>query len=831
MGSPQTIKPESGLISVPLNYPTVPTPGKLELLIQANDTSIYHRYSPYVDYHTPFYGLLNFGAKQPFIYDYIDEAKGGFSWARKYESRIFPLGSAPRDVTRISKYLLSGDGVLFLGKQFLLQASSVYNETRIYNPTSPIVAAGMGLALGLVRPKRHFDLSGGLLGIARTLIGDTIPNILGADQTVGAPPGSVGVGALPDANKKTDAKGLLRANTAGVGYSHFTSKWQPPNTGKFSWKSLGKSLINSLIPNTFRLSQPEGTVFRGDEGSYGIMIAGSDRFKYDGNSRSGLEFGQKWIAGLHTKDGIRKNNQLTPKPYWLITNPNGTVMIKYSHAGILEFIDGVGSVGYDISLSQTNKDKPGIRYGNSVGVSKDENYEASDIMLQYAEYVKEENKYPTKRIDHKSIQKVNESLDKLIRSLKKSGVYDITPEEESKMLPAPISNPAKNGYNALFATTDKTRERTGLNYPKGVLSKYLDKDIRMIDNSVSNDIAKKSLKLPGAGNFDAINTLRILPGKKSSNERYIKSSDIPGWTKWEPYKDDQIAFFFYDIVNDKYIPFRATVKGINESSYANWEDLSFIGRADHLYSYGGFTRALQFSFDIVISSIIELAPTWKRINYLMTLTKPANYTVSSNQLPFNRFMVPPMVELTIGDLYKKQPILIQSVTVNIPDDASWETMNEENSIDKEWFYLVNYIKSDKIKSNRKEFGQFPLEAKISLSTIILEKERAIAGGANFGHAPHTDEYHPLDIENQPYMHQALVEYQYGRNVVLTSNEDKRTFGNEKIFPSVSQGESNPPPSFDSKDYKPTKVTTGVETPSFTPIPGIETNPLITLPRI
>ncbi len=196
------------------------------------------------------------------------------------------------------------------------------------------------------------------------------------------------------------------------------------------------------------------------------------------------------------------------------------------------------------------------------------------------------------------------------------------------------------------------------------------------------------------------------------------------------------------MVNTKYIPFRASIKGLSESGNGSWEEMPFIGRGDKLYSYNGFNRNLSMNINVVIGSVIELAPTWQRINYLTTLIKPANYTTSKYNGAMNRFMVPPMVMLTIGDLYKDQPVLIQTITMTVPDDAIWETQNEFNI--SEWEYLVNYIKAPGVI-----YGQLPRTIDISLGLILLEKERAIVGGANFGHAPRNEEWTEWNMNTVP----------------------------------------------------------------------------------
>jgi hypothetical protein len=193
-----------------------------------------------------------------------------------------------------------------------------------------------------------------------------------------------------------------------------------------------------------------------------------------------------------------------------------------------------------------------------------------------------------------------------------------------------------------------------------------------------------------------------------------------------------IAFYFYDMINEKYIPFRASVTGINDSFQAEWANYKYIGRADKLYVYDGVTRQLSFSFKVIANSVKELLPMWKRINYLCGLTMPANYTSAPSQGggSENQFMVPSFVLLTLGDMYKEQPILINRVGLSIPEGASWETVNENS--EQDWSYLNNIIRWSGSKG---KVAQFPREVELSVDLTPLFKERPIAGMANFGHAP------------------------------------------------------------------------------------------------
>ena len=103
--------------------------------------------------------------------------------------------------------------------------------------------------------------------------------------------------------------------------------------------------------------------------------------------------------------------------------------------------------------------------------------------------------------------------------------------------------------------------------------------------------------------------------------------------------------------------------------------------------------------------------------------------------------------------------------MNVPDDASWETLNESNNPLEQWTYLNKTIQDKFVGKN---YAQLPREVEIAISCDILEKERAIVGSANFGHAPHTDDYVkdvyvPSD-KNTPFLtdptefHKNMVEY-------------------------------------------------------------------------
>ena len=753
MGSQQTLQPTWAMIQKPSNYPTTPVPGKLELIWNTNIQSLYRRFSPYANYNQNA-GLLSWGS-QPFYWTYPDEGGQGLPALRKYESRAFPLGSAPIDVIRVSKFLVSGTGIGFLTKQFLLQTGNPYNETRLYNPTSPIVAALTGLTLGAARPMRFIDTSG-LAGLVGSLVGSSVADAIWNNPDVKKPPGTAPGALVNDPyspTSTTGGKGLLRAGTAKLAKGHLEKAWvQIGSKGgglTNSFMSIIKNTVTSLFSNFIPQTQSDIN-YRSDEGTYGLMIGGGGvRFDYKGANGTPFSFGQVWVAGDSGKNSMRAKGQYPSNPYLLVTKyTNGfRQSILLPTKNVNGEIPGmyIGSVGYNINES-TDKLKPGYRYGDTIGTNATTDtgnaqfYQGSEMMVQFKQYADKSQAFPTKDPEAKKLKKTNDTLKKVLDKIKNVGnnLYSVSPVAGSPIL---RDGNTKNDYDRLFDITDGSPGKSSINY-SGVLKAYRESGVPLTDLSIAV-AGKDCYKLPTNGTFDALNTLMVLDKNKTITNLNIKS-----WPTWQPYKDDLIAFYFYDIVNEKYIPFRASIKGLSEAGNASWEEMPFIGRADRVYSYGGFTRNLSLNVKIVVSSITELLPTWQRVNYICTSYKPANYTTAkmdlSNNKIANRFMVPPMFMLTIGDLYKEQPILIQSVTMTVPDDASWETLSEENIGDLDWNYLATIIKSPNTL-----FAQLPREVELGFNLTLLEKERAVVGGANFGHAPRNDDWSDWNYDAVP----------------------------------------------------------------------------------
>jgi len=237
---------------------------------------------------------------------------------------------------------------------------------------------------------------------------------------------------------------------------------------------------------------------------------------------------------------------------------------------------------------------------------------------------------------------------------------------------------------------------------------------------------------------------------------------------------DVIFFYFYDLINEVYIPFRATIKGLSDQHSAEWEEVSYIGRADKLFMYKGFSRDVNFSFTVYANSAIEMLPMWERINYLVGLTRPSKYTAlpdkpisakqkkellgnatealnladevgdvggqeaantrieELNKINTNettgregKFIYPPMTTFRLGDMYVDQPCIISSVGVNVSDDANWESLRSDD-------YYYTSSPSNTINLEGTKSRQLPLQVDVSVTLKILEKALSLGKNAHFG---------------------------------------------------------------------------------------------------
>ena len=181
--------------------------------------------------------------------------------------------------------------------------------------------------------------------------------------------------------------------------------------------------------------------------------------------------------------------------------------------------------------------------------------------------------------------------------------------------------------------------------------------------------------------------------KKGSNS--YKSIGHVDQVNMIPYGDDYgktedfIKFKFKDIVNNKFIIFRAILSGISDTITPEWEATRFIGRPDDVHVYKGTTRKISFSFEIYPKTKQEFPVLLEKLNFLIGLNYPSFK---------NNRMVAPFIELTLGDMFNNTPGYIEGVTVTPGDNSTWEMQDglqfpKHINCQCEFTYIGKYLPS------------------------------------------------------------------------------------------------------------------------------------------
>lgn len=744
--------------------------GKLETLFLANgnDNVLYTKNKPQDLY------LKGLVRSQQYIYKNPNEGQrtkiGG--------SRSLSVSAAVQDTTRIRRFLGSNAGVKFIGKQLILQGFQPFDETKVYNPASPLIAAIRSASFGLLeRPTRHIDtsniLTGLLGGTGLTNAVSAVGQLLGSAPPQPAPPrssvasaasGGLGLSTLTSLVGGGDnssrvvtpiardgVKDLLRGNTATNAYN--TPRYQRlvSNAGGNFFSRLvtgvgrffqNNTLLGGIIPP----KQPWPATYRADEQTYDLMLNAGKLFD---PTQTGIA-GGGILSGLLNSLGFGKKanySQAVNQRYYgkskNKTTLNRLIIAQNFPTQATDYTKEIGVLSKDknnlLSTKLTKKSisSSGDNNKYSSVVKVDDNNEYSDQILNYKTYLDRQSGFKTTFSDQQNnkVKDIIENLDRAVDDIRgaNESKYSVNRKSLQPLQFAKFSGDGKRiGVNYL-----NELDPTKLNDPTAKNDTYQGRFRR--DETSANRVPTRLGEGPNdryiypTNNVDYVNSLEVL-NQQEFDKQYANND------KFGVYGPDIVKFYFYDIVNQKYIPFNATVKGITDNNNSTWETIEYLGRPDKLYYYKGYERQVSFNFTVNAHSVKELMPMWQRINYLVGLTRPANYTLQQ----FGGYMVPPMVQLTLGDFYKNHFVILTSCNVTIPDDASWETIPENAS--QAWSYGVNkgieWINSDTIINPRGNkarskgrFAQFPRTADINIQMNVLEKDRPKTGRAIWGDAP------------------------------------------------------------------------------------------------
>ena len=94
-----------------------------------------------------------------------------------------------------------------------------------------------------------------------------------------------------------------------------------------------------------------------------------------------------------------------------------------------------------------------------------------------------------------------------------------------------------------------------------------------------------------------------------------------------------------------------------------------MGRGENFYYYNGFSRDINFKFQIPVMSKYEQSSVYSKLNYLASLMAPDYVSTGGiNQ----GFMRGNLVRLTLGDYLVDVPGIIQGISYTQNDEAGWD---------------------------------------------------------------------------------------------------------------------------------------------------------------
>jgi len=170
-----------------------------------------------------------------------------------------------------------------------------------------------------------------------------------------------------------------------------------------------------------------------------------------------------------------------------------------------------------------------------------------------------------------------------------------------------------------------------------------------------------------------------------------------------------------------WLHFRVFLDDFNDSYNGEWKGIEYMGRGEKFYKYNGFKRDISLKFTIAVASKEELAPVYKKLNYLASSLAPYYST--------NGYMSGNLSRITLGGWLFEQPGFISSMDIDIPDESPWETNvpiegNRQDRYTKQLPHMVQVtLKFTPIHVTRPEImklSDFPNPENITSDNILYK---------------------------------------------------------------------------------------------------------------
>jgi hypothetical protein len=608
-----------------------------------------------------------------------------------HDTRMLPIGSTKRDLVRIGKWLNSDQGRVFMLTEGVLQLGNTFSETRIYNPTFVIgnVVPYLHLRRPLAVPSSfavkgdQTHLSPGSdtqIGAAGRLQINTSKQVI--SQVVGTS-GPGGLLALLPSNVITDAiRGVVELRNVGSlgvdqrpeldinGEYYSVLLWKG-----FSKRAGVKSNLEAAAQN-LRIGNLKGAANALKAGARNVLnnargVIPEKVLPIDGRDRddSGMEGRRYFITGAQTADryikgsvydGTDKSGNVVPAVSMPQVKINPAILPKF-HIDIPDPFKNLPSI--HIGVPDLGIDFPNIGtgdFGKTIG-------SVAGAVTRFAKAADRDVRQVIKTA--KNIRNAIQELSPITIVAANGNDGEAEGAAEKSMLFPNLAMRHRflNDERVAFIRDQvKEQQASGRAYWQAPARDSLSKSFGNlgIDGGITPgadpNMGANTRSTSRKAYHDRLNDVDVI---ENAGDATISPQTIEALR--QSAGQDLINLFFFDFVNKTMVPFRAYITNITENVAAEWSNQRYIGRTEKAYNYVGAERSLNFQLRIHAFDGNELTRIWNKINYLTSLCYPADYS--------GGFMVPPLVKLTIGDVYKDQPGYLANVVHNIEENTSWET--------------------------------------------------------------------------------------------------------------------------------------------------------------
>lgn len=140
--------------------------------------------------------------------------------------------------------------------------------------------------------------------------------------------------------------------------------------------------------------------------------------------------------------------------------------------------------------------------------------------------------------------------------------------------------------------------------------------------------------------------------------------------------EDIVDFNFTLILNNnpnddqnRLIDFKAYIESWSDGTQGEWNEIRYMGRAEKLYKYNGFSRAGSVTFLVPALSRGDMIANYRKLNALMWATAPDYSDIST---PIPGLMRGSIVNFTMGNYFRRMPCIIKSINYTEIEGIGWD---------------------------------------------------------------------------------------------------------------------------------------------------------------